>query len=120
MQTLYSQKKSTMQAVTITQIAPFELEALIKASLKEILDNHLSPAPPPNKDILNIAEACLKLGIAKQTMYALVSSGKVPHMKRSKRLYFSDIELTEWLKGGKRLTTAEANANANNFLTSKK
>ena len=109
-----------MTAVTITQITPHELEVLINNSVINALSKQIPPQPQPvANDLLTLEQACNKIGLAKQTVYGLVSAGKVPHMKRNKRLYFSNAELIEWIKSGKRITTDEANQIVNNYLTSK-
>jgi len=41
-------------------------------------------------------------------------------MKRSKRLYFSNFELMEYLKMGRKKTNAEIEADAEEYLSNKK
>jgi excisionase family DNA binding protein len=96
--------------------------ARIETKLGKIDFNLINTPPqqqPVANDLLTLEQACNKIGLAKQTVYGLVSAGKVPHMKRNKRLYFSNAELIEWIKSGKRITTDEANQIVNNYLTSK-
>ncbi|MDJ1483599.1 helix-turn-helix domain-containing protein [Cytophagaceae bacterium YF14B1] len=40
-------------------------------------------------------------GLAKSTIYNLASEGRIPHMKRGKKLYFSYTELENWIREGK-------------------
>ncbi len=54
-------------------------------------------------------------GLAKPTIYGLVSERKIPHSKQGKRLYFSRQELTDWLKQGKWKTQAEIKIEAENY-----
>ncbi len=54
-------------------------------------------------------------GLAKPTIYGLVSERKIPHSKRGKKLYFSRRELLIWLTNGKRKTRDEIAAEAVNF-----
>jgi hypothetical protein len=53
--------------------------------------------------------------LAKATIYSLVSQRKIPHLKQGKQLYFSKFELLNWLRSGRRKTTAEIAAEAENF-----
>jgi predicted DNA-binding transcriptional regulator AlpA len=46
-------------------------------------------------------------GLARQTIYQLVSKRKIPFMKKSKKLYFSRTELLNWIKSGKKRTVDE-------------
>jgi len=59
-------------------------------------------------------------GLAKPTIYGLVSERKIPHSKRGKKLYFSRRELLEWLANGKRKTQDEIAAEAANFDVKRK
>lgn len=55
----------------------------------------------------------------KPTFYGLVSTGKIPHYKTGKKLFFLKSEIDEWLKSGKVITSSEARLNINQFLTKK-
>ena len=59
-------------------------------------------------------------GLAKPTIYGLVSERKIPHSKRGKKLYFSRFELLEWLTNGKRKTRDEIAVEAANFDVKRK
>lgn len=52
------------------------------------------------KDILRIEDAMKLTGLAKQTIYQMASSGRIPHVKKGRRLYFNRNELNEWLMSG--------------------
>jgi excisionase family DNA binding protein len=86
--------------------------------LKAIIANQSTPSNTA-PDFLNIEQAGELLGLAKQTMYILVSKGKIPHMKKGKKLYFSRAEIEQYIRSGKRVTSGEADVFVNNFLTSK-
>jgi len=60
--------------------------------------------------LLTIKEAAKFLDFTVPTVYAKVSRGELPVMKRGKRLYFSNIELVEYLKAGRKKTNAEINS----------
>lgn len=104
---------------------PFELiEARLNNIETLILDLKHSPVKPdpsnPIDDLLTIEQAAVFLHLTKPTLYSKVSKGEVPFMKRSKRLYFSRIELMEYVKGGKQRTIEEVQADASEFLINKK
>lgn len=40
-------------------------------------------------------------GLAKSTIYNLASEGRIPHMKRGKKLYFCYSELDNWIRESK-------------------
>jgi excisionase family DNA binding protein len=50
--------------------------------------------------LLTIQEAAHFLNLTVPTIYSKVSKGELPVMKRSKRLYFSSVELTDYIKAG--------------------
>ena len=72
------------------------------------------------KDLLTVSEAAVFLTLAVPTIYSMVSRGTLPFMKRSKRIYFSRTELVEFLKAGRRQTSAEMVANADQFIIKRK
>lgn len=72
------------------------------------------------KDLLTVSEAAEFLTLAVPTIYSMVSRGTLPFMKRSKRIYFSRTELMEFLKAGRKQTTAEMAANADQYIIKRK
>lgn len=104
---------------------PFEvIEARLSSIENLILDLKHQPQKPEevknSKELLTVQEAANFLDLSVATIYTKVSRSELPCMKRSKRLYFSRIELMEYLKAGRKLTNAEIEANADEFLTKKK
>jgi excisionase family DNA binding protein len=91
----------------------------IEAKLGNIDFKMFNPPIVAEPDLLTIEQAGAFIGLAKQTMYILVSKGKIPHMKKGKKLYFSRAEIEQYIRSGKRLTSGEADVVVNNFLTSK-
>lgn len=109
-----------MQAVTITQITPPELEALIEVSLKKILSTFAVPSIPSEGDeLLTIQQAADLLKLSVTTIYGLVSKAEIPVNKRGKRLYFSKGELTAWVKEGRKKTLTEIQEAAHKHITKK-
>lgn len=89
-----------MQAVTITQITIDELKDMIVDAVKENVQT--TPQPEQEEKFLNIQQAAYFLQVAVSTIYSKVSKGEIPSMKRAGRLYFSDIELRNYLKQGEK------------------
>lgn len=50
--------------------------------------------------LFTIQETAEFLHVQKQTLYSYVSKGIIPNHKRAGRLYFSRMELIEWIKSG--------------------
>lgn len=96
-----------MQAVTITQISASELESLIEGSIKKILSNQKQVQKVESEELLTVKDTATFLHLSVPTIYGLIHRGELPVMKRSKRCYFSKKELIEYLKQGRRKTTAE-------------
>ena len=98
-----------MYDVLFTQIR-LELEALIENSVRKVISEKIFR--PGNSEsigdkLLTIKQAAILLNLAVPTIYGLVHRSKIPYMKRNKRLYFSEKELREWIKAGRRQTIQE-------------
>ena len=97
-----------------------KVNILIKKVEKlEKIVSEKSNTPEQTEKFLTVEEAAKLLNITKQTIYEKVSRGELPVMKRGKRLYFSDIELYEYLKAGRKKTNAEIDAEAETYLKKK-
>jgi len=70
--------------------------------------------------LLTVHEAAEFLSLAVATVYTMVSRHELPVMKRSKRLYFSRIELINYLKQGRKKTLAEIATETDQYLSGKK
>ncbi len=68
------------------------------------------------EQFLTIQQAAKFLCLSVPTIYGLVHRAEIPVCKRGKRLYFSNIELSEWLKSGRKKTQPEIKANADSSL----
>ena len=78
----------------------------------------LPPVETPDQ-LFTIDEAAEFLNLSKPTLYSKASRGELPFMKRSKRLYFSRLELLDYLKEGRRQSNAEIEAKAAEYLNKK-
>lgn len=92
-----------------------------KVSNIETLLLSISNEPQPKADeLLTVQGAAKFLSVAVSTIYALISKGELPVMKRSKRCYFLQADLINFLKEGRKKTNAEIEASADQFLIKKK
>lgn len=100
----------------LTQISSFEFQQMLRQEIKQIfVESRIGEMAAQTDQISGIDLAIEITGLAKATIYSLVSERKIPHSKRGKRLYFSRRELNEWLAAGKRRTQTEIAADATNF-----
>ena len=104
---------------------PFEvIEARLSSIENLILDlkhqpTKVEPTDQPEQ-LLTIQEAAEFLSLTVPTMYSKVSKREIPCMKRSKRLYFSRTELLEYLKDGRKKSSAEIEQEAKAYLLNNK
>ncbi len=105
-----------MQNLLLTQISDAEIRQLFREELENFFaEKKFSDEKGKKEEIGGIDLAIEITGLAKPTIYGLVSERKIPHSKQGKRLYFSRQELTDWLKQGKRKTNAEIAIEAENY-----
>jgi excisionase family DNA binding protein len=89
--------------------------------LKRLLIEKQEQQPNGQREqLLTIQEAAEFLSLSVPTMYSKVSKGEISVMKRSKRLYFSRTELMEYVKAGRKKSNAEIEAEADQYLKTKK
>lgn len=69
---------------------------------------------------LSVKETAKFLNLSVPTIYSKVSRRELPYIKRGKRLYFSMKDLETYLKEGRIKTVDELEAEADQYLTSKK
>ena len=70
----------------------------------------------PAEQLLTVQEAADFLNLSVPTIYSKVSRGELPVMKRGKKLHFSNTELMQYLKDGRKLTNSEIETEAEDFL----
>ncbi len=93
-----------------------KLENIERMLQSQGTQNPSTPASP----LLTVREAAEFLSLAVPTVYSMVSRGELPHMKRSKRLYFDRNELMAYLKEGRQKTNEEIEQDALDCLTKKR
>ena len=91
----------------------------INSCLKNNTQEGKTPTEQPER-LLTVQEAAQFLNLTVPTIYSKVSKGELPVMKRSKRLYFSNTELMEYLKEGRKKSNAELEQEAAAYLSNKK
>lgn len=110
-----------MNDVLFTPIRLNELEALIQNSVERALrrlPKETSSQPEPEQ-LLTIQQAGEFLKLKVPTLYGLVQRAEIPVCKRGKRLYFSKQELIEWIKAGRKISLAETESEAINYINKK-
>lgn len=111
-----------MQAVTITQITPPELETLIENSIKKVLSFQKNEQPTETdrwfdlNDLINYHPD----KPTKPTVYGWVNAGIIPVHKGGKKLRFLKSEIDNWLKQGRKKTNAELSNEVHQYLIKKK
>lgn len=78
-----------------------KLEPIFKKWIKSAIREMEQANTPPGEELLTIEQAAEFLSLTKPTIYTMVSSGIIPSMKRSKRLYFYREDLTNYIKRGR-------------------
>ncbi len=101
---------------------PFEaIEARLSNIEDLILDLKHQPRPveisPPDEMLLTVKEAAHFLKLSVPTIYSKVSHGELPYMKTGKRLYFSQVELLDYVKKGRRKSNADIVAEAESYVS---
>jgi len=110
-----------MNDLMLTSIKKEELSELIEQSVRKVLlETPATPSDEHDSDFLTIEQAAIFVNLAKATIYALCSMGKIPVIKKGKRLYFVKKELTEWLRSGRKKTNDEIELEAINYISGRR
>lgn len=90
--------------------------------LKELVRNSQMHASPPADRWLSLQELCNYLPDhpARQTVYGWVNQRFIPYHKKGKKLQFLQSEIDAWLKTDRRLTAAELQAQAQQYINAKR
>lgn len=71
-------------------------------------------------EIMTLKQLSDYASLSKSLIYKLTSSREIPHSKRGKRLYFSKLEIDEWLLKQKIKTIDEIQNEVDNYLVRRK
>jgi len=98
-----------MQAVTITQISADELESLIENSIRRVLSTQQAEQPTETDRWFDLNELCIyhPSKPSKPTVYGWVHNGLIPFHKSGKKLSFLKSDIDNWIKEGRKKTSAE-------------
>jgi len=93
----------------ILQITKEELKDCLKEAVNEAVlrSNRRGSAPKPPKELMGLKELCEEFGWAPPTVYAWTSKNLIPHIRKSKKLFFVRSDIIDWLKEGRVKTKAE-------------
>ncbi len=86
-------------------------------NIERLLSNRTNQ--PETDQLLTIQEAGELIKLSVPTLYGYVSRNAIPFSKKGKRLYFSRLELMDWVKTGRKKTIAEIQSEANTYLKKK-
>lgn len=87
--------------------------------IKRLLLEKSNEPQPEADELLTVQDAAKFLSLSVPTIYGLISKGELPVMKRSKRCYFSKVELLNYLKQGRKKTLAETASEAEQYCKTK-
>ena len=59
------------------------------------------------EDLMSLITTCELLDMKPSAIYYKTCKREIPFMKKGKKLYFSRIEINDWLKSGKKFTISE-------------
>lgn len=107
-----------MENLVFTQLSIPEARQIFRQELETYFASNkqtISTLPEPDP-LLTIQQAAEYLKLSVPTIYGLVSRSEIPVSKKTKRLYFSRKDLTDWIKKGRRKTIDEVEAEADSFL----
>jgi len=110
------------KSITFEQL-PAAITLLTKEvnEIKQLLILSKTVHEPELQDtLLNIQQAAKFLNLAVPTIYSKVSKRELPSIKCGKKLYFSQTELMDWVKEGKRKSFEEINTAADSYFNNKK
>ena len=96
------------------------LDELISEKVnKAISEKEITENQTQGEDLMDVRETADFLKLSVNSIYLLSRTKKIPTMRQGKKVYFSKNEIREWMKQGRRKTTAELLADAKNFKTKK-
>jgi excisionase family DNA binding protein len=110
-----------METITFNELPQAVIQLYEKLNNIEALLLEKSNEPTPEHDqFLTIQEAASFLKLSVPTLYGFTQRAEIPVCKRGKRLYFSELSLTDWIKQGRKKTIAETAMEAASFMSKKK
>ena len=104
------------------QTRPGLADDRLMASIRMIVRQELANVFPSESHdrLLTVAEAAIMLRLAVPTIYGLVQRNQIPYIKKTKRLYFSERKLNEWLEQGENNGPEAVEKAVDNYLSLRK
>lgn len=69
-----------------------------------------------SKEVLNVEDASILLGVSKDRIYHMVNSGDLPCYKRgNKSIFFKKSEIERWMLRGKKMSNEELEIEAMSY-----
>lgn len=112
-----------MENIVFTQLRVSEIKDLLREELERFFEtqkDRLKNHPPQTEKLLTVQEAANYLSLSVATIYSKVSRNELPFMKRGKRVYFTELELLNYLKNGRNKSNEEIEEEVINRLGNKK
>ena len=107
-------------------LSPIDPEVLINSISEKVTASILKAVSneklqiEQSEQLLTVQQTAEFLSLSVPTIYGLIHKGELPVMKRSKRCYFSKIELITYLKKGRKKTWSETASEAEQYCKTKK
>jgi excisionase family DNA binding protein len=82
-----------------------QIPAALSLLLREVNSIKLALQAEPTEPVdqlMTVDQAAKFLTLAKPTIYAMISRGELPNLKRGKRVYFLKSDLLNYLQAGRR------------------
>ena len=109
-----------MESLSFDQLPKIVLQLTNEVlELKKILLQNVEPQQE-NDNPLNIKEVAILTGLTVPTLYGYCQRNEIPFNKKGNRLYFFKSEILDWIKTGKQKTLKDLNAEAEQYLKTKK
>jgi excisionase family DNA binding protein len=113
-----------MENIILTQLSITEVRSIFRQELENFFHAHPQPNYPEKETsaLLTVQQAAKFLNLAVPTLYNMVSRKEIPFNKPAgtRRLYFLQQDLEDWVKSGRRKTVAEIKAETFYLPTKKK
>lgn len=90
------------------------------SEIKRLLLEQSSESNYDPEQLLTIKEAGEFLNLSVPTLYSKVQRAEIPVCKQGNRLYFSKLELLNWVKSGRKKTLSEIANEADESLAKRK
>ncbi|WP_276133053.1 helix-turn-helix domain-containing protein [Polluticoccus soli] len=109
-----------MQVTTFDQLPRAISELFNRVNNIELLLRAKDEKTHETDEVLTIQYAAELLSLSVPTIYGLVSRKDIPYSKKGKRLYFSRLDLLDWIKSGRHKTNTEIASDADQYVSTRR